>query len=77
MSDRPAPRRRPSRRRYAVRRVVALAIVVAVGFVVLRAVLGLFGGDDGVADADGSIAIGAPTDSVATSVADTDPRRRR
>jgi uncharacterized protein len=56
-----------------VRRVVALAIVVAVGFVVLRAVLGLFGGDDGVADADGSIAIGAPTDSVATSVADTDP----
>ncbi|HSM65903.1 MAG TPA: GDSL-type esterase/lipase family protein [Ilumatobacteraceae bacterium] len=73
MSDRPAPRRRPSRRRYAVRRVVALAIVVAVGFVVLRAVLGLFGGDDGVADADGSIAIGAPTDSVATSVADTDP----
>ena len=56
-----------------MRRVVALAIVVAVGFVVLRAVLGLFGGDDGVADADGSIAIGAPTDSVATSVADTDP----
>ncbi len=47
--------------------------MLVVGVVAVRTVLGVFGGDDGVADADGSLAIGAPSDTVANSVADTDP----
>ena len=53
-----ASRRRPSRRRYAVRRAVALGVVVLVGFGVVRIVGGALGGDD-VADADGTLVIGA------------------
>jgi hypothetical protein len=56
-----ARRRRPSRRRYAVRRAVALGAVLLVGFVLVRVVGGLLGGNDGVADADGAIVIGAGT----------------
>jgi hypothetical protein len=61
-----SPRRRHSSRRYAVRRAVALAIVVVVGYGLVRTVGGLVGGDDGVADADGSSAAEEPAAGGAT-----------
>ncbi len=55
VSGHSAPRRRPSSRRYALRRIGALAVVLFAGFVLFRGVSGLLaGGDDGVADAEGS-----------------------
>ena len=52
----PASRRRRSRRRYAVRRLVVLAAVLVVGYSTIRVVGAVLGGDEGVADADGSTA---------------------
>jgi len=56
-------RRRRSSRRYAIRRIGALAIVVLLGFGVFRGAGALLsGGDDGVADADGTSAGGSALD---------------
>ncbi len=70
MSNPPSPRRRHSRRRYAVRRAVALGLVLVVGFAVVRVVASVVGGEEGVADADGSTAPdsgSASTGGVATN----------
>jgi hypothetical protein len=50
-----SPRRRHSSRRYAIRRAGALVVVLLVAFGLFRGVNALLsGGDDGVADADGT-----------------------
>jgi hypothetical protein len=66
-----ASRRRPSRRRYALRRAVALGVVLLVGVAAVRVVGGLLGGDD-VADADGSLVIGAGTSDGSEAAGGTD-----
>ncbi|HUV19571.1 MAG TPA: DUF459 domain-containing protein [Ilumatobacteraceae bacterium] len=55
MSTPRSPRRRHSSRRYAVRRAGALVVVLLVAFGLFRGATALLsGGDDGVADADGT-----------------------
>ena len=64
MSSTASPRHRHSNRRYAVRRLGALVVVLLLAFGLFRGVGSLLaGGDDGVADADGT---GEPTDGEAS-----------
>ena len=64
MSSTASPRHRHSNRRYAVRRLGALVVVLLWAFGRFRGVGSLLaGGDDGVADADGT---GEPTDGEAS-----------
>jgi uncharacterized protein len=78
----PARRRRHSRRRYALRRAGALVVVAVVALALVRGLSALFaGGDDGVADAEGSGAVEAlatpagsgVTASVPDGTASTEP----
>ena len=55
--------RRQSSRRYAVRRIGAIVVVLLAAFGAFRGVGALLaGGDDGVADADGTLVTGTATD---------------
>jgi len=63
VSSSPSSRRRQSSRRYAVRRIGAIVVVLLAVFGAFRGVGALLaGGDDGVADADGTLVTGTATD---------------
>ncbi|MBG7605455.1 MAG: DUF459 domain-containing protein [Actinobacteria bacterium] len=76
MSSPHQPRSRPSGRRYAARRLGVLAVVLLVGYSLFKVVSGALGGDDGVADANGSesaAAISQDDTSSTDSSGTTDP----
>lgn len=63
VSSSPSFRRRQSSRRYAVRRIGAIVVVLLAAFGAFRGVGALLaGGDDGVADADGTLETDTATD---------------